>query len=189
MQFSIIIPTKDRGEIFYETLKCTVDAIANFDAEIIVINDSKTSNIIIPGNFKKVKLINNPKSGVASARNLGASLAQSKLLLFIDDDIITNRETIDQILLLHNSQKNICVNPNWIYPPHITQKLTSTSFGRFLQKKNLTSFKGWYRNNTWKENALFESDIIASFHLSIERSVFIHSKGYNETFSEAGFED
>ena len=47
-QLSIIIPTKDREVIFRETLHRAYSAIAKLDAEIIVVNDSKTRPIATP---------------------------------------------------------------------------------------------------------------------------------------------
>ncbi|MGZ3900046.1 MAG: glycosyltransferase, partial [Bacteroidia bacterium] len=43
MELSIIIPTKDRGDVFYKTLDAAYNAIKEINAEIIIVNDSKTS--------------------------------------------------------------------------------------------------------------------------------------------------
>ena len=44
---SIIIPTKDRGEVFNDTILAALKAIRNFQIEVIVVNDSKGSFAII----------------------------------------------------------------------------------------------------------------------------------------------
>ncbi|HPQ08428.1 MAG TPA: glycosyltransferase [Bacteroidia bacterium] len=189
MQLSIIIPTKDRKDIFELTLKNAVNAIKNLDAEIIVINDSKETKINISKEYPNVKIFDNFKTGVASARNLGFHKSQGELLIFLDDDILISNETVLHILNLHNKFENFCVNPNWEYPPELKYKLESSPFGRFLKSKKLTSFKEWYNDNTWKDNELFKSKSIASFHLSISRKNFEKVGGYNENFPFSGFED
>lgn len=189
MKLSIIIPTKDRGEVFDQTLQCAANAIKHLDAEIIIINDSKVSNPNIPTETQKIKLINNPKQGVASARNAGVKESLGELLLFLDDDIVISRNSIDHVLALHSQYLHSCFNVNWEYPVAMQKKMSNTQFGRFMKEHRLTSFKGWYSDVSWKDNALFHSKSVASFHLSISRKDFEKTNGYNEQFPHAGFED
>ena len=68
MQLSIIIPTKDRGDIFYKTLSCAVEATVHIQAEIIIVNDSRTGRPDVRKfSNMNIKLLDNPKAGVASA--------------------------------------------------------------------------------------------------------------------------
>lgn len=189
MQLSIIIPTRERDDIFTKTLLNAANAIQHLNAEIIIVNDSKTSTVIVPDNLKNVKLFNNPKTGVASARNLGAKHASGQLLLFLDNDILISRESIDHIMMLHSQLDNAAINLNWIYSPDIHQHLGTGNFGRFLEANRFTSFKGWYQHPSWQDDALFESLSVASFHLSISRKNFERTGGYAEQFPHSGFED
>lgn len=188
MQLSIIIPTKDRGDVFDQTLHSATESIRHLNAEIVVVNDSKTNQPLVPEN-EKVKLIHNPKSGVASARNIGARESTGKLLLFLDDDILITKESVDHVLNLHNQMKNTCFNLNWEYPRAVQKSIIFTQFGRFMNRYHMTSFKGWYSDASWKDNELFQPKSVASFHLSIFREDFEKTKGYNEQFPHAGFED
>jgi glycosyltransferase involved in cell wall biosynthesis len=188
MKLSIIIPTKDRGEVFDQTLRFAIESIDHLDAEIVVVNDSKTSQPSVQ-NSLNVKLINNPNSGVASARNVGVKESKGGLLLFLDDDVLITKESVDQVLDLHTEMKNACFNVNWEYPLTLQQSMECTQFGRFMKAHRLTSFKGWYADSSWRDNELFISKSVASFHLSIARSDFEKTRGYNEQFPHAGFED
>ena len=67
--------------------------------------------------------------------------------------------------------------------------LLHRSFGRYLIKCNLVSFKGWYNQSKWKDEDIFESPLVASFHLSISKKNFDRAGGYDELFPHAGFED
>jgi hypothetical protein len=187
MQLSIIIPTKDRGKIFERTIAAANDSVLHIDSEIIVVNDSKTSTPQVSETLKKVRLFNNPGQGVASARNFGVRNSTGNLLLFLDDDIVISRASVDQVISLHQIYPNACFNLNWIYPPEM--ELDKTSFGRFIRANSMNNFKGWYNDPTWQDNALFRSKSVASFHLSIARANFDKTNGYNESFPFAGFED
>ncbi|MFZ1808152.1 MAG: glycosyltransferase [Cyclobacteriaceae bacterium] len=188
MELSVIIPTKDRGGVFEHSLRSAIDATSHLLAEIIVVNDSKTSKPII-SNIERIKLLNNPKAGVASARNLGVANSNGNILLFLDDDVVISKQSVDHVIKLHNDHFNACFNLNWVYPPELESELDKNLFGRFLQKHGMNHFKGWYNDEGWRDNALFPSKSVSSFHLSIARKDFYKTKGYNETFPHAGFED
>ncbi len=188
MRLSIIIPTLDRAEILGLTLQAAVKAIENVDAEIIVVNDSKRHIPSIP-NTGNITLLNNPKSGVAAARNLGFKNAKGELILFLDNDIIISKKSVDQILKLHAVYSKACINLNWEYSPETLSKFKSLPFIRFLKTFGMTSFKGWYNDPSWRDDEFFDSKSVASFHLSISRKNFEKSLGYNEDFSHSGFED
>lgn len=188
IELSIVIPTKDRGGILDATLAAAVKAVDGLRAEIIVVNDSKTREPVLLSD-PRVRQINNPKQGVASARNCGARVATGEVILFLDDDIVISPESVRHVLSVHRQLDGIALNLDWIYPPEILRGLDGESFGRFLINHNMTTFKGWYANPGWKENQLFESLSVASFHLSLRRTDFERSEGYDEEFPHAGFED
>ena len=190
MDISIIISTYNRRKIFDQTLLCAIDSVKHLRAEIIIVNDVNGEELIIPeSQHVPITVVRNTKPGVASKRNLGARLAKSNLLLFLDNDILISGDSIDHIIRLHAEAENISVNPNWIYPASLTSQLSKTAFGRFMIQYNLVSFKGWYSHSTWRDGELFRSESVASFHLSVSKDNFIKSGGYNENFAEAGFED
>ncbi|MEO7989466.1 MAG: glycosyltransferase [Chryseolinea sp.] len=189
MQLSIIIPTKERDDIFNKTLNAAANAIRHLHAEIIVVNDSRISTPIIPEGAKNIKLINNPKAGVASARNAGVKNSSGDLLLFLDNDIVISKDSIDHIIALHSQHEMGCFNVDWRYPLVLQDLLTKSNFGRFALTHGMTSFKGWYNDSSWQDNTLFTSSSVASFHLSISRKNFNRTGGYDEQFPHAGFED
>lgn len=165
-------------------------AIEQLEAEIIVVNDSKTSHLstdLLGDNH--VKICTNPKSGVASARNYGASMASGDILLFLDDDMLITRENIQTTFDLHREHGDGCFMLNWIYPPEVNQEIIHTQFGRYLIKYGFTSLKGWNEGVYWNDSQLFPTAGITSQYLSMFRSTFIESGGYNEKFPHAGYED
>jgi glycosyltransferase involved in cell wall biosynthesis len=187
---SIIIPTKDRGKVFDKTLKAVYAATNTILSEIIVINDSKTKELVIGRSYTdRVNFINNPKSGVASARNLGAQMSKYPYLLFLDDDIFIFEDTLVKLISLINQYPNSVINFNWTYPDELIKKIERTQFGRYLISHGFTSLKGWIRNAKWNDLELFEVDLIASYFLYIHKETFNKIGGYNEHFPHAGAED
>ncbi len=189
-KLSVIMPTKDRRQVLEKSLDALSKSIMGLDAEVIVVNDGEEPLDAMTVKFPEFTFRKNPGRGVASARNFGVSVSTGSLLLFLDDDILVNEQSIRHVISLHQQHTNACFNVNWEYTEELDRKLRETVFGRFLKRNRMTSFRGWYNDETtWRENALFESKSVASFHLSIERDQFLKSGGYNDGFPFAGFED
>jgi glycosyltransferase involved in cell wall biosynthesis len=189
MELSVVIPTCDRGAIFDQTIDHAVKATSGIECEILVVDDSRERSLDAGSLPSGISLLRNPGSGAASARNFGASRAQGKYLLFLDDDILISKESVLAMLELHRTTPGLILNPDWTYTDDMQHQLQRSSFGRFMHHHGLDSFRGWYQHPRWKERAMFETPVIASFHLSLERDLFRKSGGYNETFPLAGYED
>jgi GT2 family glycosyltransferase len=187
---SVIIPTCNRNILLNETLKNLFSALSNIDAEIIVVNDSKTQKPVISFSSDNIYLLNNPKNGAASARNFGAKHAQGQYLLFLDDDMILLQQSITKLISLAKEHSHSCFNLNWtIYPP-LLEKISHTLFGKYLIHYNFTSLQGWYGiKEHWQENNLIQVSSITSQALWIEKEIFWKIGGYAEDIPFAGFED
>lgn len=188
---SVIIPTYKRGDIFFECIESVIDSISSLD-EIIVVNDSKDAEIDeskIDRKGKTIKVLNNPKQGVASARNFGANLANGKILLFIDDDMLINRDAVKRCLETLESADKLVVNADWIYFPKELEVIKNTLFGRYLIATDFTSLKGWNNGLNWQENSTIKANGITSQFFMIQKKDFEFLGGYNENFPFAGFED
>lgn len=186
---SLIIPTKDRATILEQTVKQAKEAISSFEGEIIVVNDSD-QELILPNELKVgLTIVRNPKQGVASGRNYGASKAKGEWLLFLDDDMLIEPSNIEEALVLAKDRPRACININWEYPDKLKNNLGKRQFGRFLNYYGFTSFKGWNKNSIWIDDTVFEPNAITSQFLLIRRDIFLSIGGYNESFPFAGFED
>jgi GT2 family glycosyltransferase len=189
MEISIIIPTMDRGVVFEEALESIVQAVSTLDAEIIVVNDSKISSPAISPTLRNVKLLDNPKSGVASARNLGASVAASEFLIFMDDDFIVPEDCVRKVIAAGYTDPHKIRLFNWEYPPELERELEKSQFGRYLIAHGYTSLKGWLDKEWDDQKEIFELAGGASYFLPMRKSVFREIGGYNENFPHAGAED
>lgn len=99
MQFSIIIPTRDRAALLRKTLLALhCQQYNSNDYEVIVVNnnphDLHTSSIIhdLVPTFPQLRFLTEVRRGASHARNLGCKHAKAKHLIFIDDDILVKPE-------------------------------------------------------------------------------------------------
>lgn len=196
LQLSIIIPTYKRLPVLKETYDSLICAIQNIGVEIIIINDDKAENAqaiaeFICSNIENTIIVNNQKSGVAAARNFGASLAKSNLLLFLDDDVIIQKQNFDRILELHQTFDNIILSPTWVYTEEIYKILESTPFGRYRLKYDYpaTTPTGAAGNEIPGQKYLFSENHLSSFCLSLKKEIYENMKGMDESFPFAGCED
>lgn len=186
---SIIIPTINRNESLNLCINSIIDCCLP-NIEIIIVNDNKDSVIHLNQNNDSIKILNNPKKGVASARNFGAQHANAPILLFVDDDMILNKEAIVAATNYINKNSNSVYNANWVYPEKLIHQISKTQFGRYLIQHNFTTLKGWNNGQiAWQENALVKANSVTSQFLAIHKKDFFDIGCYNENFPHAGFED
>ncbi|NMD01003.1 MAG: glycosyltransferase [Bacteroidales bacterium] len=190
MEISIIIPTCNRNKILLKTIENTLEILPKITSkyEIIVINDGKEEFLFYHPN---VKIYQNTKKGVASARNYGVSLSTYENLLLLDDDILLSYDALMQykIFFKSSSSYNHCLNIKWKYTNELINKCKKTNFGRYLITIGYVEMKGWMNNEHWIENSEYIVPNLASFALGLKKQIFKNVGGYNESFPYSGFED
>ena len=87
MKVSVVIPTYNRGYRIADTIRSVLEQ-THAPLEVIVVDDGSTDDTpavcsVMPPSVRYVRQAN---SGVATARNHGASLAQGDAIAFIDSD-------------------------------------------------------------------------------------------------------
>lgn len=190
MNFSIIIPTKDRESILFQTLEALKGVNNLSEIEVIIINDSHLPISLDLSKYPMViKLFRNKGQGVSSARNYGAAKAAFDHIVFMDDDMIVDKLTFEKLKSFCKATSNYCLNINWVYPPSITEVYGHNPFFRYLTLYGFTSLKGWSKGEKWQDTGIFEVSGITSQFLVMEKRTFESVGGYNETFPFAGFED
>ena len=180
-EISIIIPTCLRKQVFKKTIEAAILAIENIEAEIVVINDCIEDEILFE--HPKVKIYKNTRKGVSSARNFGASLSGSPLLLFIDNDILITEENVLKTIQAHLSKDRLIVNANWVYPPEIILLIDKHQFGRVLKFWKLDSFVNRYIFHThgiWYSKLFKAKFPFAGFYFSIKKYDFMNFGMFNE---------
>ncbi len=148
MQFSVIIPTYNRGWLIKES----VDSVLNQefkDFELIVVDDGSTDNTleVLRSYGSRIKLLTQKNSGGPTARNLGAQNASGKYLLFLDDDDLFFPYTLkvyNQVIMRNDSPPFLMGQPVFFTPPaqceykKQPEEITFTSYRDFYSKDRAT---------------------------------------------------
>lgn len=183
IEISIIIATRNREEILWESVEKACKAIENKNAEIIIVNDGDSvlnvPHLIAP----KISYFNNPKKGVSSARNFGASKAKGEIFFFVDDDMWINPEAIYWINLniIRQAKKDTVYFFNWEYPLYLKNVLSETKIGRYILSTGYHTLWGrLHRNASQPVSGYYQYDSIGSGSLVITKKIFNQIMGYNE---------
>ena len=117
VEISLVIPTKNRSEklkkLLHSVLKQTV-----LPKEVIIVDDSdnlRTKELIqqLKKLFLKkniqIKYImpsENKKKSISRARNIGAKKAKGDIIVFIDDDVVIDKNYLKEILKVFEKNPN-----------------------------------------------------------------------------------
>lgn len=126
IDISVIIPTYNREDFLTNTIKSLLDQ--NFENyEIIVVDNAcldSTKKLVELSNNNKIpiKYICEPNMGLHNARHIGAKEAKGDILLYIDDDVIADKNLLKEIIKFYSDPDVGCVGgkilPKWeVEPP------------------------------------------------------------------------
>jgi len=182
---SVIIPTHNRCDSLQRTLN-SLDrqTYPNHQYEVIVVADGCTDrtveNISKVVRSLKLRIIEQPKSGAAVARNLGARNANGKFLLFLDDDVVSEPGLIEAHYKAHqNDPGHVVIGP---YPPY---EVTNPNF---LQIALSSWWRKFFSNMSRPYHRFTYRDLISG-NLSIEAGLFFDIGGFDSSICGAGAED
>ena len=186
MQLSVIIPTRNRQQVLLESVAFALQAIKNFDAEIIVVNDGDVITNLPENN--KLKLLDNNRQGVSKARNLGAKEAKYPVLFFIDDDMWITEESCLAIKELEKASffSANCTVLNWQFPDTLVSEMKRDKIGRYLIKADFHTLEGRLKRKIDYTTKLFKVSSIGSGSFAIAKQLFFDIGGYNEGYTFQG---
>ncbi len=182
---SIIVATRNREAILWETVDKAIAAIDGKNAEIIVVNDGEQALVPIPAIANKIACLKNPSRGVSAARNFGAANATGSILFFIDDDMWINAAAVEWILQFMKQESNTkaVYNLNWQYPDKLNNALSNTKIGRFLLASAYHRMWGRMKQKGDEpQHGLYACESIASCSLLLHKSLFNVIGGYRQEF-------
>jgi len=172
-KLSFIIPSKD--DPFLERLLHSLHRQTRKDFEVIIM-DSSANSPCLNGLELDIKIIH-LDCGVGSKRNLGAKLAKSDLLVFVDADMVLPPTFVDEVVKLFEKNENLVAAGFPIYPTK-TNKIINIVYRvlRFLNKfsyrykkpripTGCAVYRKWIFNHKKfldlvGEDVLFSSDIL-----------------------------
>ena len=113
-ELTVVIPTYNRAHRLKKLLDALIDqSISSYLFETVIIDDGSEDNTaeIIAGYHRKgkhnIRYYWQKNKFAGGARNNGIMKAKAKIILFMDSDIIPNKEHIEQHLKLHRKYPEI----------------------------------------------------------------------------------
>ncbi len=174
-KISIVIPTYNRCALLMGCLNSLEkQSVSHQDFEVIVVVDGSTDesinqlkNYSPTYSFKYLQQIN---KGPSTARNNGYSNANSELILFLDDDMITSFTFIHAHLEAHKDTANVLIQGRI----EIHESVKRTPFIKYDE----ALFKS-YQNELSRTSEAVSSDDVAGGNISIQKSILEFVGGFN----------
>ncbi|HLU25449.1 MAG TPA: glycosyltransferase [Longimicrobiales bacterium] len=182
---SVVIPTHNRLPILLQCLEAVAaQSVPAEWLEVIVVADGctdGTADALRGRRFPfELRVIEQPASGAAAARNRGATEARGELLLFLDDDVIPSTELVSAHLEAHQrAHECVVVGPYLPDPPGRGDYLAE-GLWRYWEK----TFAGM---DAPGRSARY-TDLLSG-NLSIPTHTFARLGGFDPAFPECGLED
>jgi GT2 family glycosyltransferase len=180
--FSVIIPTYGRTQCLYDTLlDLDKQNFLDFDVYVVDQNDE-----IILDNLKKylknVELyhIKMPKLGSHAGRNEAIYKTNSKICVFLDDDVRIESDFLNNVYnAWTNVEENIGVIAGRVEQPK--DNLTLEEMKKNFKRATYSSFTGIVRGNFFGFSPCFV-DHIHECNFSAKTFLLKEVKGFNESF-------
>lgn len=146
---SIVVPTRNRGELIAETLRALLD-IANPQLEIVVADqstDDATQRAVeaVAGDDRRVRYHRTATVGSSAGRNVGATVACAPIVAYVDDDCVVSPGWLDALLAEFAAHDVAAVYGQLL--PYEQEERTGTEVG-FKDEQARQEFAGrvppWY---------------------------------------------
>lgn len=88
VQFSVVIPTHNGRESVVRAVRSVLEQSHRL-LEVVVVcdgDDARTRELLSPFNDPRLRIVEQPRTGVSAARNRGAAETTNPWLVFLDDD-------------------------------------------------------------------------------------------------------
>jgi glycosyltransferase involved in cell wall biosynthesis len=175
MILTVVIPTYNRRL----KLEATLDAVLACETtgldtvEVIVVDDGSpiSAEPVVaarsPSPPFTLRCIRQPNAGPAKARNTGFRASRGDIVLFMDDDILPSPPLLREHVAAHQERPGTVIFGRY---PHV-EKEPLTPFQLHIQSRNQ------HVPVSASEHTFIPSHIVASGHISVERTTFDIEKG------------
>lgn len=186
LRLSVIIATHNRAEQLSRTLESlSGQSVSRELFEVIVVDNGcrDSTQIVVQDHLKKQPhwtLLRESKPGAAAARNAGLRMSAAPIVLFLDDDIVADKELIEQHLQSHRASPGSAVLGAVRFPWAGSENPFFWCLHRHPELFQCFRFRD-------PENVPFQH--FYTCNLSLSKRFFNEAAGFDEAFTSSGFED
>jgi glycosyltransferase involved in cell wall biosynthesis len=176
IDYSIVIPAYQAGSVLPRCLQALQQqSIDPACYEVIVVDDGSTDDTAaVAEQHRQVRVVRAAHRGPAHARNVGAQIAQGRLLLFTDADCEPAHEWIECLT-------QVFADPSISGAKGAYRTRQRSLVARFVQQE--------YEDRYDRMRPLAAIDFIDTYAAAYRREVFLEHGGFDTAFPSASVED
>lgn len=183
MSISVVIPTRNRTEVFKKVLESLSGQSLDKEAfEVIVVGEEEQiGSFFSSGEFGfKFCYYQSLKKGAGAKRNIGIMKAHFQVILFLDDDMVAGRNLLEEHLKYH---KKFDFMTGVLGKIEIPGEVEQNIFTEYLLKNDL--------QNTYENIDPERVDFMYFYtgNISLPRNVLLEVGAFDEDFKSYGYED
>ncbi|MHA1341270.1 MAG: glycosyltransferase family 2 protein [Promethearchaeota archaeon] len=184
-KISIVISTINRSSLLrkcVEALICQDNVNISLYEIIIVDNGSKDDTKQIVESLRKkypnIRYIYSAKLGLSHARNIGAQSSNSEIICFLDDDVIPEKNYVNEMITSFENSEICCVGGKIIasWPEKSPPYWFSAKYNNVVGETSLGNVSRFLK----KDEFPFGGNI------AIRRCIFYMFEGFNEKLGKKG---
>jgi GT2 family glycosyltransferase len=174
---SVVVPTVGRPEALGRCLAALAGQRGAGAIEVIVVDDGCVPTVAEGGEVVADQILRAGGGGAAAARNLGARAARSRLLLFLDDDLVPSPDLVARHVARHDGGRRAVVGacPPGTPEPGLAEQAAAL----------------WWHDHfdLMADSAHLTFTAMLSGNLSIPRDAFLELGGFDEGLGRLRRED
>jgi len=175
MDCSVIIPAFNAEKTIGKCIESILAQKTRKKLEIIIVdNNSTDSTSAVAGKSKKVRVLREKKQGPAAARNAGAKLAKSPIIIFADSDCVMEKEWLERMLYPFKDPQVAGVQGRY-------KSGQKELMARYVQREIEERYEQMKKTEF--------IDFMGSYSAAFRKSLFMKFKGFDESFPMASGED
>ncbi len=121
VEATVVICTRNRAHLLPYALEGLAAQVTHRPFEVVVVNNGSedgTAEVIAEWHRRdaRIVLVNEPSIGLSRAKNAGVAVARGRVLLFTDDDVLVDRNWLEQHMSLLDEREDLVIAGGPILP-------------------------------------------------------------------------
>ncbi len=182
MDISLIVPVYNSEKTLRKCILSIINSDFDRKFEIIVVNDGSTDRSLETIKDLFVKILNQENKGAAAARNLGVKTAKSRIIVFVDSDVVFFKDTLRKIYDRMKQKDAALLN--------VRYSRKSINAGTIARYKALSDYFYSYiaLYDKKERSGLIEGVVLPGGCEAYDKKIFLELGGFDESITGADVE-